>query len=473
MFPGAATFAWGSVISSSFGGDQVKHTLWGADVTLVVDVEGILEDNGSSAFGHGLKGALGGGALSILFSASGNFNLTYGPNTSLTYGASNLSVTRGGPVYAYKTDTNFEMDFVGRAVSALGLVIAAGAVAADLGAHVFTAFSPNEHLAEWATLCTRALVQRLMGVLRLLEECNAIAKTVGTTAQDALDAAKDAKDAAQAAQKAAADSATAAKNASTTVQTSIGGAKIECLASKRIRDATDQITTLPTSSAARQRQGHHPRRKGQALEARTYSDDYSLTANNISLNSTCDKNNAATAISISALGGRAGNNGMVKISGTQSAKIGSGSAWLELTPKDAVLKNDTDGKIAIQQLGNGPAVTISLTGGEVAALALSVAPAATLDMAAAEVKLALADASITLTPASLTLKFAESTLTINQAGIILKVGASELNVSAQTIKLDAPNIEQIADLEHKLKTLTRTVEIRAQDNKEAALSLTK
>ena len=177
LFPGSATFTWGSVISSSFLGDQVKHALLGANVTLTVDPEGIMFDNIDTAAArafHGLGAGAVGLATALLAGVGGNFGMTLGPNTSLTYYASNLGVTRG-ETYQYKAPTLF-MDWsaVANGVKALTLLIAGGAIASDICGKVFGGASTEG--GEWGILAGRAFVQRFMGVLRLLEEENAIAE---------------------------------------------------------------------------------------------------------------------------------------------------------------------------------------------------------------------------------------------------------------------------------------------------------
>ena len=92
FLPGSQSYTKGTVVAANLLGDSVSHTLAGAYVQLVVDVQSQLQHLGAIS---GISKFVG-PALAALSGCGGVNYATLGPSTTLVYGGDNLCVVRGG-----------------------------------------------------------------------------------------------------------------------------------------------------------------------------------------------------------------------------------------------------------------------------------------------------------------------------------------------------------------------------------------
>lgn len=476
-FPGAANFVWGNVISSSFLGDQVKHALLGANVTLVVDPEGIAEDYMGlkghaiyalmyaaaalytpSSSGEMFGAALAGAISSLIPAACGNFNLILGPNTSLTYMASNLSVTRG---HTYKYDTKSFWDDLtpsGIAIKALTLVIAVGGTAADICGKVYGGTATEG--GEWAALASRAFVQRLMGVLRKLEQINAIAKNDESKAAEATKTA-------ELSAKLIATVVTEAMNRATPL---VDGAALQAreairLTAEGLAALTGRVTALADDVGRTNK---------------VYQGNYSLTAQNLSFISTPPSGlmSGLPVINISAPQGVVSIDGdkQVAISSKSVSGIATIGVKVDSLQGNIDLTNSLAGCIILTQGIEAAPAKIMLKGPP-PEIAMSAGPpieGASLNMKPTGITLSVGapgtGASLSLELAGATLKFMEWSLAMNATGITLSAGPSTVKLTPAAIEQTSLNAKQIADLQIQVQTIASKMQTTAVQSSNAAVA---
>jgi type VI secretion system secreted protein VgrG len=465
LFPGAATYVTGSLIGSVLLGDQVYHTLGGASVNFCVDPEGIIWEAVTPGFSS--KAFLPVGiASAILAGVGGAFAMTVGPNTGMTYSGPNLSILRGESI-EYKTD-NFWTDRSGMGIGTKVLVglIAAAATAGDIAGHVMAA-AKNEGGLEWAGLTSRALTQRLMGLLRILEEYNAKGHEALGKANAAVDMAKEITKLITTANPDAIDLTD----------------KLATNANSRVQQALNNVTqvlntTTGTADAALPNVG------------KTLTSDFSLRAFNIDLTSDTSaapvgnvRLNSASDINIKANGG--GANGSLRLAGSQliDMNLNNGDILfsMDTTTSNVQLLNTLDANLTLQQgtiVGTYSQIkmanaSIESTSGT-AVLGTKITQTGTnIDLTApaagGQISFAVGPSSIVIKPDSITLQFTGWSVVINQQGIAITSAQSSVKVTPEGLQFSALNINSNATLSAVYQAVKLEEEAQALAEAMAAL----
>lgn len=449
LFPGAATYVTGSLIGSVLLGDQVYHTLAGAAVNFCVDPEGILWEAVTPGFSSKAFLPVGIGSA-LLAGVGGSLAMTVGPNTSMTYSGPNLSILRGESI-EYKTD-NFWTDFsgVGIATKVLVGLIAASATAGDIAGHVMAAQS-NEGGLEWAGLTSRALTQRLIGLLRILEEYNAKGHEAEGKANAAIDMAKEIT-------KLITTANSEAMNLTDKIATN---------ANSRVQQALNTVTQVLNQTTGT---------AGAALPnvGKTITSDFSLRAFNIDLISDTSaaagnaRLNTASDINIKANGG--GANGSLRLAGSQlvDMNLNNGASLFSMSTatNNVQLLNTLNGNLTLQQgtlagtyseikMANASIATTSgtaLAGTKINQTATNIdltAPAA-----GGQISFTVGPSSIIIIkPDSITLQFTGWSVVINQEGIALTSAQSTVKVTPQGLQFNALNTNSDSTLQAVFKAV--------------------
>jgi hypothetical protein len=409
-------------------------------------------------------------ASALLPGAAGMYSMTVGPVTNLNYIGSELNVTRGEQ-FAYQAQS-FWTDWtsaIGIGVKVLSLAVTAGAMAADIAGSVMSATN-NSGGVEWAAICSRIYVQRLMGLLRSLEEHNAIAQAAVAKAAEAVDMTEEitklvASADANAMKLSEAIVDACSKKAGTTID----------LVQRGLALLGGQVDLLE---------------QDLGRTDRVYTSDYSLTAKDITFLSTAENQPpenqmAATTINITAKGGT--NNGTVRIQGSQQATMsaanGSVSVGVQRSADDPLsgnlsLTNTLMGAITLTQ-GIGPASpTIQLQANPAPpSIAMTVGlpdAGAALNMGLTGITLSLgppgAGCALAMKPDGLTLSFAAWSLTMNSVGITLTVGSNTIKVAPGSLELNGLLIKLVAQLETEAQAVSWKLSASALQQVQAALT---
>ncbi len=398
LFPGDAKFVCGSQTNSTMLGDRTAHILAGADLRAVVDIEAMLTDAIMDGVGAGYTASR---VMAALGGAGGSTAFICGPNSTLTYAGTTLSVARG-PCYQLRSKGG-ALDPPGKAAKLLAVTAALAMIAGDLVALLLGKHEKGTTTEppEWAMLLSTALPSRLVAVLVELEKKNAATQGAALKTKEGgelvklamttFDAAKDLVGAAERRVKAVAEDALAA--------------------------ATD--TT------------------------KIFDGDYSLTAKDITLTSIgqspveaeADVPGGPSDIHLRAEGGGGlANNGSVFVDATKQIALvctcPAGGPYATFKREElqgsVEIANSLPGSIKIQQ---GLAAGSPMAPGS---------PQITLSNEPPSIKLEVGEvASLELSMTGVTARFGESSITMNLEGITLGVAPSKIQLTPLSVGISA------------------------------------